>query len=79
MKQVPEGANCVIQFLDDATSRCNVYISFGSYLEQDNEDSFGIDDDDIFYYAADEEELKALMTPGSANDFIVLSYELTGG
>lgn len=60
---------------DDPGDAWDGYISFGYYIEDQNEDSYGVNDEDILYYAEDEEELKKLARPTAA-DFIVLSYEL---
>lgn len=59
--------------LDDVET---TYISFGEYDEETNADSYGVDDNNIYFYCDDEEELKKLMLSWSAEDFVVLSYEL---
>jgi hypothetical protein len=75
MTKQPIGASVTYQWLDDKTIT-DGYVSFGDYLPDENKDSYDIDDDAIFYYAEGEQELKDLTSPGPANDFIILNYEL---
>lgn len=70
----PIGAQATIKYLDDGTILENVYFSFGEYIEERNEDSYGVSDYNIFFYCEDEEDMKSFMTEGG-EDFIVLSYE----
>jgi len=46
------------------------YISLGKYLEDEEKDTFGIDDLTIFYYAEGMEEVEKLKTD-SSNDWII--------
>ena len=72
----PIGAYATVKFLDDHQDFSQVYISFGQYDDEAEQDSYGIDDNSIFYYCHDGEAgIKALMIEG-AEDFIVLNYEL---
>lgn len=70
----PIGAEATIKYLDDGTILENVYFSFGEYIEERNEDSYGVNDLNIFFYCEDEADMKSLMTEGG-EDFVVLSYE----
>lgn len=70
----PIGANVKYVWSDDEAV-WESYISFGHYIEEMEEDSFGVPDEDILYYAEGEADLKTLQTP-SAADFVVLTYEL---
>lgn len=69
------GATATIQYIDEKEPIEGVYFSFGEYDEDNNVDSYGINDLLIFFYCEGEEDMKSLMTEG-AEDFIVLSYEL---
>ena len=73
MKKVPQGANALIQYRDDAPAQDPmwVYMSFGEYDEETEIDSFGIDDNEIFFYT-NEAELIA----NAFGEFIVIEYEL---
>lgn len=73
--KTPIGANVKYVWPDDDEAIWDSYISFGHYIEDLNEDSFGISDEDILYYAEGEAELQKLQTPTAA-DFTVLTYEL---
>lgn len=56
-----------------------VYCSFGRYLEDEERDSFGVQDDEIFYYFVDglDEFEAALDSDGEPfGGFAVLEYEL---
>lgn len=68
------GAWALVQYLDDG-SELEVYFSFGTYDEENNVDSYGVNDDRIFFYCEGEEDLKSLMTEGM-EDFIVKGYFL---
>ena len=71
------GANVLVRYLDKNVEgkEFETYISFGEYDEENNTDSFGMDDNLIFFYCKAEEDILSLMTAG-AEDFIVLGYEL---
>lgn len=69
------GATATIRYIGEKEPIEGVYFSFGEYDEDNNVDSYGINDLYIFFYCEGEEDMKSYMKRG-AEDFIVLSYEL---
>ena len=43
------GVNALIQWIGEEQAE-NVYISYGRYNEESNDDGLGVNDDFIFYY-----------------------------
>ena len=70
------GAWATVRFLDETDTLSPVYISFGEYDEDKNQDTFGVHDERIFFYCENEAELIDLMKEGKGADFIVLGYTL---
>lgn len=52
-----------------------VYISFGTYNEDQGVDSYGKNDDDIFYYSSIK-ELESMLTGETKEDWSLVSYEV---
>lgn len=73
MKKIAQGANALIQYRDDSPTDNPywVYISFGTYDEETELDSFGNADEDVFFYS-DAAELQA----NAYSEFIVLESQL---
>ena len=68
------GADVLIKYIPEG-DEINAYFSFSDYIEEKEEDSFGVTDYKIFYNCENgEDELKELMKNNV--DFKVLSYEL---
>ena len=68
------GAWAEIEYLPEGDT-ISAYFSFGQYDEENDADSYGVQDDKIFYYCdMDEHEMQQLMN--STSDFRVLSYQL---
>lgn len=70
----PIGAWTTVEWHDGG--RETAYISFGQWNEDDNTDSYGVEDDAIFFYAHEgERQLNKLLT-GYIDGFNVDGYEL---
>lgn len=70
------GGWCTIQWHGERDTHY-YYISFGTYNENGQLDSFGVHDDTIFYYVEDENALKLLMKETAVHgEFKILNYEL---
>lgn len=68
------GAWAEIEYLPEGDTT-SAYFSFGQYDEENDADTYGVQDNKIFYYCdGDEYEMQQLMSAES--DFRVLSYEL---
>jgi hypothetical protein len=63
------GVTAVVRW-KDMPEGFSEYISLGTYLEDEEKDTFGIDDLTIFYYAEGLKEINKLMTD-STNDWII--------
>lgn len=69
------GAKATIQWKDEDTVQM-VYISLGTWHDDDETDSFGVRDDEVFFYCEGIEELEELSDPNNAEDFVILDYSL---
>lgn len=69
------GARATIQWKDEDTAQM-VYISLGTWHDDDETDSFGVRDDEVFFYCEGIEELEELSDPNNAEDFVILEYSL---
>ena len=72
----PKGADIEIQFGDNATGVLYRYASFGQYIEDDDCDSFCIQDHEIFFYFENEEELKVHTVKHASREFTIINYNL---
>lgn len=69
------GAQATIQWKgEDGTEM--VYISLGTWHDDDETDSFGVRDDEVFFYCEGIEELEELTDPDNDGDFVILEYSL---
>jgi hypothetical protein len=68
------GADVVYVWDDEPGTELHGYISFGSWEDDADFDSFGVPDLDVFFYSS-EEELPKLMAAGNGSDFQVKSFE----
>lgn len=69
------GAYATIRLANEIEER-TVYVSFGTYNQFLESDSYGVLDEDIFYYFEGEAELKEFMKDSELNEFRVMSYVL---
>ena len=69
------GARATIQWKGEDTTQM-VYISLGTWHDDDETDSFGVRDDEVFFYCEGIEELEELSDPNNAEDFVILDYSL---
>jgi len=67
------GATVTIAWDDMPDLEFEEYISYGEYIEDEEEDSFGVHDSFIFYYVKDYEELEALRQPEEGRGWILKS------
>ena len=70
------GAWAAIQWKDDNQRLEPCYFSFGEWDEENNTDTYGVNDERIFFYADGAGSMQALMDWANGEDFVVLSYEL---
>lgn len=71
------GAYATVYYKDEPDNLIEgVYFSFGDYLENEDTDSFGVNDLRIFFYAEGEEDMKSFMDADGVEDFVVTDYEL---
>lgn len=79
----PMGAEVIYSYDDDLSNvhipPRHAYVSFGDYDEQNNVDTFGVDDDTIFYYFPDGEQELLDYISNPASEFVITSYELVYG
>ena len=71
----PIGASCAIRY-HDSKDYFTAYISFGTWEDDAERDSFNVLDTDIFFYCQDLQELEALTAVDNGGDFIVKAYAL---
>ena len=64
----------VVYTWDDETDELRGYISFGTWENDADFDSYGVPDLEVFFYSS-EEELPLLMEAGNDSDFRVKSFE----
>ena len=64
----------VVYTWDDETDELRGYISFGTWEDDADFDSYGVPDLEVFFYSS-EEELPLLMEAGNDSDFRVKSFE----
>ena len=68
------GADVVYVWDDAATAELQGYISFGTWEDDADFDSYGVPDLEVFFYSS-EDELPTLMAAGNGSDFQVKSFE----
>lgn len=68
------GADISYSYVDEPDKTWGSYVSFGTYDEATETDSFGVSDDRIFFYFESVEEL--LATVKKPDEFIIRSYEI---
>jgi hypothetical protein len=66
------GAWCEIEWQDDLAKGFR-YISFGTYDEENDSDSYGVADDAILFYCAESEFLKLVET--GSGDFKIINFD----
>ena len=71
----PIGASCAIRY-HDSEDYFYAYISFGTWEDDAQRDSFSVLDSNIFFYCQDLQELKSLTAADNGGDFIVKAYAL---
>ena len=64
----------VVYVWGDETDELRGYISFGTWEDDADFDSYGVPDLEVFFYSS-EEELPLLMEAGNDSDFQVKSFE----
>jgi len=71
----PIGASCAIRY-HDSEDYFYAYISFGTWEDDAQRDSFNVLDSNIFFYCQDLDELESLTKADNGGDFIVKAYAL---
>ena len=66
------GAWCEIEWQDDLAQGFR-YISFGTYDEENDSDSYGVADDAILFYCPESEFLKLVET--GSGDFKIINFD----
>jgi len=66
------GAWCEIEWQDDLAQGFR-YISFGTYDEENDSDSYGVADDAILFYCPENEFLKLVET--GSGDFKIINFD----
>jgi hypothetical protein len=67
------GVNALIQWIGEEQAE-NVYISYGRYNEESNDDGLGVNDDFIFYYS-NPTEIESYKEVSLNNEWILIDYE----
>lgn len=62
MTNQPIGATIIYRWLTESLPNedCEGYVSFGEYIEANEQDSYGVNDDYIFYYCSQQELVEML-------------------
>ena len=74
--KTPIGAYATVYYQDEPENTFDVYFSLGEYDEENDKDSFGVNDLNIFFYVESEEDLVSLKNPNGVEDFVVIDYTL---
>lgn len=76
MKNKIIGANITVKDLWDNNNIKTFYASIGKFIDDKEEDEFGIPDSEIFYYFDDLEHLKLTLNKKFADGYKLLNYDL---
>lgn len=77
MTEQPIGATVTYQWNNGtlADRDCEGYVSFGEYIEANEQDSYGVADEDVFYYCSQQELVEMLTQPHPINGWKLVSID----